>query len=155
MRLHVCYYLALLLTGCSVPQPTNLALRPYDGGGDFVSRLISVKAAAALQKNVALRGGCMSSCAAELGAGANVCVAPDALIGVHEVRRVPKWLPGPSWLQYELGARNDDLTKIFMETVPACARALFLAKGGWQSGDIVSVRGFEILVACPQIRACT
>ncbi len=99
-------------------------------------------------EEVPIRGMCISSCALKLAAGKGLCVSPTASISVHEVRRVS--LSG----DYAKGVRNNLWTGFFEGMLPACARDLFNARHGFDSGRLFVVSGNDILRVCPTIRSC-
>ena len=96
---------------------------------------------------VEIRGACYSACALKLASGRGVCVARDAVIGVHEVREA-------SQADYGDGARSDQFTGFFEDMLPRCAERLFASRHAFDSGDLVTFSGQDILAACPQIAAC-
>ena len=121
----------------------------YDPGGDPVRAMVEIMAAQRRGEEVPIRGICLSSCALRLSAGRNLCVSPNAEIGVHEVRKTS--LP---W-SYSAGVRDNLWTGFFEGMLPVCARNLFHARYGFAGGRLAMVSGEEILRACPTIRACT
>ena len=122
--------------------------RDYDAGGSPVLALAQVVEARQHGDEVAIRGVCNSSCALKLAASSNLCVSPEAEIGVHEVRLVSR--PG----DYAGGVRDNLWTGFFEGMLPACARELFRARRGFAGGELVVVSGRDLLSACPTIRAC-
>ena len=120
----------------------------WDPGGDVVAAGKAVLEARRQGSPVAIRGVCFSACALKLGAGAGLCVSPNAAIGVHEVRRAPR----PS--DYQSGARDNLATGFFEGLLPRCADDLFAARRGFDSGRLTVVSGRDILAACPQMRPC-
>lgn len=122
--------------------------REYDAGGNPVATLAQVTEARHLGQEVAIRGVCNSSCALKLAAGRNLCVSPEAEIGVHEVRRVSR--PG----DYQGGVRDNLWTGFFAGMMPPCVRSLLAQRNGFASGELVAVSGRDVLAACPTIRAC-
>jgi hypothetical protein len=151
------YCLIGMLAACAPAPPAPVAFHPrtlVDGGGDLNARIARVRRDALLHEEVRILGWCMSACALDLSAGPNVCVAPRARIGVHEVRIPPHGFK-PDSEGYARGARSESLTAEFISMLPTCARNLFLARGGFASYQLVSATGAEILAACPQIRACS
>jgi hypothetical protein len=122
--------------------------REYDPGGNPVLAMAKVSDAGRRGEEVAIRGICNSSCALKLAAGKNLCVSPQAEIGVHEVRSVSRPL------DYAGGVRDNLWTGFFEGMMPACARDLFAERHGFTSGRLAMVSGTEILRACPTMRSC-
>jgi hypothetical protein len=120
----------------------------YDPGGDMILASTRATNARADNKHVEIRGICYSACALKLASGNGVCVAPSAWIGVHEVRRTTRRL------DYAGGFRDDLLTEYFERMLPRCARDLYDARHGFDSGRLVVATGSEILGACPTIHRC-
>jgi len=131
-----------------LPTFTGCAGVDYDPGGSPILAMEKVSDARRRGEAVEIRGICYSSCAIKLAAGKNLCVSPDAKIGVHEVRSSPR-----PW-DYAGGVRQDLWTAFFEGMLPACARDLFKARHGFDSGRLAVVSGDDILRACPEIRAC-
>jgi hypothetical protein len=120
----------------------------YDPGGSPALAMAQVSKARRLGTAVAIRGICNSSCALKLAAGRNLCVSPASKIGVHEVRKVSR--PG----DYPGGVRDNLWTGFFEGMLPACARDLFNARHGFDSGRLAVISGADVLRACPTIQAC-
>jgi hypothetical protein len=127
----------LLLGGCQA----------YDPGGDVRIRVAAALDARRRGASVEIRGICYSACALKLASGRRVCVAPDATIGIHEVRAAQA-------RDYADGARNDLLTGFFEGLLPRCAADLFASRHGFDSGRITTFSGRDVLNACPQFAVC-
>ena len=119
----------------------------YDPGGDVRGRAAQALEAQRRSTPMEVRGVCYSACALKLGSSSNVCVARDAVIGVHEVRAAR-----PS--NYASGMRDDLFTGFFEGMLAPCVDALFASRHAFDGGRIVTVSGQEILNACPQFATC-
>lgn len=131
-------FLAIFVCGC----------QPYDPGGDVRERIVEALAAQQDGAPVEIRGACYSACALKLASGRGVCVARNAVIGVHEVRATT-----PS--DYADGMRDDFFTGVFEGLLPACVDRLFASRHAFDSGRLVTFSGRDVLSACPQIAACS
>ena len=122
--------------------------QPYDPGGDVRGRIADLLAAQQEGAPVEIRGACYSACALKLASGPGVCVARSAVVGVHEVRATaPR--------DYADGMRDDFFTGVFEGLLPACVDRLFASRHAFDSGELVTFSGREILSACPQFSACS
>jgi hypothetical protein len=133
----VCLSVLALMCGC----------RAYDPGGDLRGRVAQALDAQRRGAAIEIRGVCYSACALKLASGNSLCIAPDAVIGVHEVRAAHRW-------DYAGGMRDDLLTGFFEGMLPYCVDSLLVSRHAFDSGRIVTVSGQEVLNACPQIGAC-
>jgi hypothetical protein len=119
----------------------------YDPGGDIRGRIAQALDAQRRGAATEIRGVCYSACVLKLASGTNVCVARDAVIGVHEVRAAQQ-------KDYAGGMRDDLFTGFFQGMLPRCVDLLLLNQHAFDSGQIVTVSGQDILNACPQFGAC-
>jgi hypothetical protein len=126
--------------------PTTSVTR--DLGGYMSEYIREAQYAAANNVPVAIRGACYSACAIKLSSGPNLCVHPQAVIGIHEVRRVPKGK------KYAQSVRNDEATERYRNSMPECAAELFESKKAFSSARMTTFSGREVLKACPQIKPC-
>ena len=129
--------LLALLCGCP----------PYDPGGELHPRIAAALSAQRSDARVEIRGVCNSACALKLASGRGVCIAPDAVIGVHEVRLARR-------SNYAQGVRDDLFTGYFAAILPRCVDALLASRHAFDSGQLVTFSGQEILTACPQFSLC-
>jgi hypothetical protein len=118
----------------------------YDGGGDLDQYIAYVTKRRAHPLRMEIHE-CHSACAMKLSAR-NVCIARDAIIGIHEARLVK------SCKDYDLGVRDEEGTSIYRSHIPACAQRLFDSRNAFGSNRITKFTGQEVLDACPQIKAC-
>lgn len=147
MRVLLSCITALVLGGC-VTGVGNKPATSVDLGGSISKYIEEARNARERGLPVIIRGRCFSACAIKLASGRNLCVHPKALIGVHEVRKVPK---GQT---YRRSLRSEEGTHMFRSALPACVSQLFERRGGFSGSSITTATGGEILAACPQIKRC-
>lgn len=92
---------------------------------------------------------CYSACAMKLSAK-DVCVARNAIIGIHEARRYTSCDAN----SYERGVRDEGGTALYRSHMPACAQRLFDSRHSFASNRFTKFTGQEVLDACPQIKVC-
>jgi len=107
---------------------------PYDAGGVLGAH-----------QHAEIRGVCLSSCAASLATAR--CIAPDAVIGVHEVREAR------SVFDYQSGRRSEFGTAFLRASIPACARSSF-PRSAFAGPQLTLVSGQTILHSCPRLAIC-
>jgi hypothetical protein len=133
----VCLSVLALTCGCQA----------YDPGGDMRQRIAQAVETQRRGTAIEIRGVCHSACALKLASGNSVCIARDAVIGVHEVRLAHRW-------NYAGGMRDDLFTGFFEGMLPPCVDSLLVSRHAFDSGRIVTVSGQDILNACPQFATC-
>ena len=121
--------------------------QPIDRGGDLNRRLELALSARQRAAPVEIRGECYSACALKLASGKGVCVSPNAVVGVHEVRNIGS-------RSYADGMRDDFATGFFAALLPKCVEDLFRSRHAFDSGAITALSGRDILAACPQLVRC-
>jgi hypothetical protein len=135
---------------CSGGIERPIKPRPaYDPGGDLDQYIAYVTKRRQRPLRMEIHE-CYSACAMKLSAK-DVCIARDAIIGIHEARHV-KNMCDP--YGYDHGVRDEEGTSIYRSHIPACAQRLFDSRNAFGSNRITKFTGQEVLDACPQIKAC-
>jgi hypothetical protein len=148
--------LALILAVPAIAVPVcdggiQHAIKPrpaYDPGGDLDDYIAYVTKPRRHPLRMEIHE-CYSACAMKLSAK-DVCISRDAVIGIHEARRVKLCDPNG----YDRGVRDPAGTAVYRSHMPACAQRLFDSRNAFASNRITKFTGQEVLDACPQIKVC-
>ena len=136
----------IILMGCATTR--------IDYGGNLGEYLTLVKLARRTEQKVIIDYECYSACVLWLSVGPDLRVSKKALFGVHEARKTSFRINGilTPPISYEFAKRSEDMTKFYRSRIPECAVRLFDSEHAFDSGEITTFTGEEVLKACPEIK---